>query len=63
MSFFLPKPATVTFDPAQYVAQRSAAERAMQSYFDDLVEAGWVFDPTLRQFTHPEQPGVTISEG
>jgi hypothetical protein len=48
---------------AQYMAQARAAADWERAHHEQLLAAGWVYDETLRQYTHPDDPSTVIAIG
>jgi hypothetical protein len=54
------KPPFLTRRVDNYLQQSHAAFQDMLRYERDLVDKGWIFDPLLNRWIHPDFPHVEI---
>lgn len=52
-----------TLSASNYLAQAQAAAQWERDHHKALLAAGWVYDETLRHYTHPNNPNTTIEIG
>lgn len=56
----MPQTERIPIKGPAYLTLLAGAARTEQQIVEELRSEGWVWDPDLRQYTHPDKPGASI---